>query len=163
VVERRPAAVPKTSSRRLLLSVLGTATGLLSIAGCGEGSGVEVGAPVNVYAGAKVCREARDALPSGPVGSVRVRVVCLEPVVVGGRLDLAAAGANARRAVEDSSSVAYLEAPGSAIPVTRPILEEADLRLIATGSGADGMATVLGLLRSRDGDEAPRESVWEGR
>jgi hypothetical protein len=131
--------------------------------GCGEDSGVDEGAAVNVYAGAKVCREAKDALPPGLVGSVRVRVVCVEPVVVGGRLDLAAAGANARRAVEDSSGVAYLEAPGVAIPVTRPILDEADLRLIATSSGADGMATVLRLLRSRDDDESPRESVWDGR
>jgi hypothetical protein len=130
--------------------------------GCGEDSGVGEGAAVNVYAGAKVCREAKGALPSGPVGSVRVRVVCLEPVVVGGRLDLAAAGANARRAVEDSSSVAYLEAPGAAIPFTRPILDEADLRLLVTSSGAGGMATVLDLLGARSSDESPRESVWDG-
>ncbi len=122
------------------------------------------GASVNVYAGAVLCGEARDALPAGSAGGrVRVRVVCTEPVLAGGRLDLAAAGANARRAVEDSSSVAYLEAPGPAIRVTRPILDEAGLRLIAVSSGADGMATVLDLLRSRDDDEAPRESVWEGR
>ena len=162
MVERRPAAIPKTSSRTLLLSVLGTATGLLSIAGCGETSGVSEGAAVNVYAGAALCGEARDVLPAGRVGSVRVRVVCTDPAFAGGRLDLAAAGANARRAVEDSSSVAYLEAPGPAIAVTRPILEEADLALIVDDSGADAMTKTLSLLRSRDGDESPRESVWEG-
>jgi hypothetical protein len=77
-----------------------------------------------------------------------------------GRLDLAMTGANARRAVEDSRAVAYLEAPGSAISFTRPILDEADLRLIATPSGAEGIATVLRLLDSGGGDESPRESIW---
>jgi hypothetical protein len=165
VVERRPATIPKTSSRRLLLSVLGTAAGLLSIAGCGEDSGVEEGATVNVYAGAALCRDARGAVAEdGAVaGDVRVRVLCTDPVWSGGRLDLAAAGANARRAVEDSSSVAYLEAPGPAIRVTRPILDEAGLALIATSSGAEGMTKVLDLLANRGSDESPRESVWEGR
>ena len=115
-----------------------------------------------VYAGAPVCAEAkRELARSGArAGSVRVRVVCTDPVGAKGGLDLAAAGANARRAVEDSSAVAYLEAPGPAIPVTRPILDEADLRLLATSSGADGIASVLRLLRSGDSDESPRESVW---
>jgi len=84
-------------------------------------------------------------------------------VEVGGKLNLAAAGANGRRAVEDSSAVAYLDAPGPAIPFIRPILDEADLRLITTSSGADGMTTVLYLLSSRDSGESPRESVWGGR
>jgi hypothetical protein len=132
--------------------------------GCGADSGVEEGATVNVYAGAAVCAGAKGALAraGGEAGSVRVRVRCAGPVGAGGKLDLAAAGANARRAVEDSTTVAYLEAPGPAVSFTRPILDEADLRLITTSSGADGMATVLGLLDSRDGDESPRESVWGG-
>ena len=131
--------------------------------GCGADSGVSEGASVTVYAGVALCHEARDAEPADRIGSVRVRVVCMDPVLAGGRLDLAAAGENARRAVEDSSSVAYLESPGASIPFTRPILDEADLALIADSSGADAMATVLRLLRSGDSDESPRESVWEGR
>jgi hypothetical protein len=134
------------------------------LVGCGEGSGVGEGATVNVYAGAAVCAGAKDELARAgeEAGSVGVRVVCTEPVEAKGRLDLAATGADARRAVEDSSSVAYLAAPGPAIAFTRPILDEADLRLIATSSGTDGMATVLRLLDSRGGGESPREAVWNG-
>ena len=79
----------------------------------------------------------------------RVRVTCTEPVEGGGRLDLAAAGANARRAIEDSTAVAYIEAPGPAIPFTRPILDEAEVALIVGRSGASGMATILDASRSR--------------
>jgi hypothetical protein len=71
-----------------------------------------------------------------------------------------AAGANARRTVEDSTAVGYLEAPGAATPFTRPILDEAEVALIVEGSGARGMATVLDALRSRGGAESPREAVW---
>jgi hypothetical protein len=132
------------------------------LAGCGGGSGVEEGATVSVYAGAAVCPGAKDELgrAGDEVGSVRVRVVCTEPVQAGGRLDLAVAGANARRAVEDSTAVGYLEAPGPAIPFTRPILDEAQVALIVAGSGARGMATVLDALRVRGDAESPREAVW---
>jgi hypothetical protein len=118
---------------------------------------------VTVYAGADVCAQAKDELArAGDVaGSVRVRVVCTEPVEAGERLDLAAAGANARRAVEDSTTVGYLEVPGPAIPFTRPILDEAEVALIVDGSGARGLATILDALRSRGGGESPREAVWD--
>jgi hypothetical protein len=123
------------------------------------------GATVNVYAGTAVCPGAKRALAEdGPEAeSVRVRVVCAAPVEPGGRLDLAVAGANARRATEDSSSVAYVEAEGPAVTFIRPILDEADLRLISTSSGAEGLAIVMRLLRSRDNNESPRESVWADR
>jgi hypothetical protein len=162
VVDKRTATPPKTSSRRLLLSVLGGVAVLLPIAGCGEGSGVEKGATVSVYAGAAVCPRAKRELgrAGAEAGAVRVRVVCIEPVETGGRLDLAAAGANARRAVEDSSAVAYLEAPGRAVGFIRPILDEAEIRLLVESSGAEGLATVLDALRSRGTGESPRESVW---
>lgn len=134
----------------------------VAILGCGGGSGVEEGATVSVYAGAAVCSGAKAELAraGNEVESVRVRVVCAEPVEAGGRLDLATAGANGRRAVEDSTAVAYLEAPGDAIPFTRPILDEAQVALIVGGSGARGMATVLDALRSRGDSESPREAVW---
>jgi hypothetical protein len=84
----------------------------------------------------------------------------VDPVLRGRRLDLAATGANARRAVEDSTAVGYLEAPGAAIRFTRPILDEAQIALIVGGSGGRGMATVLDALRSRADAESPREAVW---
>jgi hypothetical protein len=76
---------------------------------------------------------------------------------------LAAAGANARRAVEDSRTVAYLEAPGPATGFIRPILEEPEIALITDSSGAHGLATILDALRLRGGNETPREVLWEGR
>jgi hypothetical protein len=130
--------------------------------GCGEGSGVEEGATVGVYAGAAVCPGAEAALmrAGDEADSVRVRVVCAGPVERGGRLDLAAAGTNARRATEDSSAVAYLEVRDPAVAFIRPILDEAKIAMIVDGSGPRGMATVLDALRSRDGGESPREAVW---
>lgn len=134
----------------------------VSLAGCGESSGVEEGAAVNVYAGATVCAGVKGALSrSAPrVDSVRVRVVCAGPVVRGGRLDLAAAGANARRATEDSSAVAYLEAGSPAVTFIRPILDEAEVALIVDRLGARAMTTTLEALRARRDGESPREAVW---
>ncbi len=147
---------------RRSLVLLTAALPAVALFGCGEGSGVEEGAAVSVYAGAAVCRGAKDELAraGAQVGPVRVRVVCTEPVGAGGRLDLAAAGANARRAIEDSTAVGYLEAPGRAIAVTRPILDEAQVALIVGDSGGRDISTVLDALRERGDGESPREAVW---
>ncbi len=56
--------------------------------------------------------------------------------------------------------MAYLEAPGPAVPFIRPILDEADIRLVTDRSGARAMSTVLDALAARGSDESPRESVW---
>jgi hypothetical protein len=135
---------------------------LVAIFGCGGGGEVEEGAAVVVYAGAGVCAEAKDELGrAGPeIGSVRVAAICTGPVMKNGELDLAAVGANARRAVEDSRTVAYLEAPGRSTRFLRPILEEPEIALIVNGSGADGMSRILDALDSRGSNESPRESVW---
>jgi hypothetical protein len=147
------------------LSVLGGVAVLLSIAGCGSGSGVGEGATVSVYANAPLCAEAKDTLArSGTtVDGVEVRVVCLDDAMRGdGTLDLAAAGANARRATEDSSAVGFIEAPGPVASFTEPILDEAEIALITDRSGADAMTQVLAALDSGSSDEPPRESVWDG-
>ena len=109
-----------------------------------------------------MCSQAKAELArsGAEAGGVRVRVVCTEPVESGERLDLATAGANARRATEDSTAVGYLEAPGPAIPFTRPILDEAEVALIVGSSGGSGIATVLDALRARGDAESPREAVW---
>ncbi len=164
---------PSGASRKAAAGAVAAAgIGLLAMSvGCGGGSEVEEGATVDVYAGAPVCAQAKRRLArSGPeVGSVRIRVVCASPSLgagergPGARLDLAVTGANARRATEDSSAVAYLEAPGRAVAFIRPILDEAEIRLIPDSSGARGLATVMGALDSRSADESPRESLWVGR
>jgi hypothetical protein len=132
---------------------------------CGGGGEVEEGAAVTVYAGASVCAGARMELGRSGArgGDVRVEVFCMPPVGTAGRLDLAATGANARRAVEDSRTVGYLEAPGRSTRFLRPILEEPEIALTVDSSGAHAMSRILDALRSRDSSESPRESVWNAR
>jgi hypothetical protein len=153
---------PKTSSRRLLLSVLGGVTALpLMTVGCGTGSGVSAGAEVSVYVSRPLCADARRELAKhDEAGGVRVRAVCLRGAErAGGRLDLARVGAEARRATEDSASVAFVEPPGPESSYSRPILDQADVALVVDRSGADAIGVVLGALAARGGDESPREAV----
>jgi len=91
-----------------------------------------------------------------------VKAVCLPLVEGHGRLELATVGANARRATEDSTAVAFLEAPGRANAFAEPILETAEIPLIHASSGKAAMAQLLraidragtsGSLRSAVGEE----------
>jgi hypothetical protein len=160
---RKGASVGRSSAAtaRKAAVAAGACVLLLAAAGCGGDEGIEEGATVTVYAGAQVCAQAKDELnrTGSRAGSVRVRVVCTEPVETEGRLDLAATGANARQAVEDTSSVAYLEAPGPATRFIRPILEEANIALLTTSSGASGTATILSAIRAAGSSSGLRESV----
>jgi hypothetical protein len=137
---------------------------LLVFAGCGS-AGVEQGAIVTVYAGAPVCPGAtRELARSGDeAGSVRVQVHCAPASESRGRLDLAGIGAAVRRAVEDSRTVGYLEAPGPANRFAHPILEEAQIALETDRSGSRGMGRILDALDSRGSGESPREAVWAAR
>jgi hypothetical protein len=137
---------------------------LVTLSGCG-GSGVAEGATVTVYAEARACAEAKRALAGAgtEVGSVRVSLICTPDAMDSGRLDLATVGAGARRAVEDSRTVAYIEEPGRANRFSRPILEEPQIALVTDSTGSRSMARILDALRSRNGDETPREAVWAGR
>jgi hypothetical protein len=151
-LSRKAAAIAACS----LLAVVG---------GCGAEEGVGENATVTVYAAATACSRAQAALEreGGRAGALRVGIRCLAPVRRDGRFDLAAVGANARRATEDSTTVAYI---GGTDPVanrfSRPILEEAEIPLIAHRSGAASMAAVLRALRMSDA-ESLRERVSEGR
>ncbi|HET7507026.1 MAG TPA: hypothetical protein VFJ53_01590, partial [Solirubrobacterales bacterium] len=116
--------------RRLQALLFGLCA-LLVAAGCGEG-GAASGATVSVYMAAPLCGQAS----GGRAGDLKVRLVCLAPVERGGKVDLAAAGADARRATEDSTAVAYVEAPGPAADFSRSIVEAADIGWIETDSGA---------------------------
>jgi len=129
--------------------------------GCGE-EGVSSGATLNVYVGASLCAEAKGELArhGAKAGDVEVRVLCLAPVERSGRTDLARIGANARRATEDSSSIAYVEPPGSANRFSRPILEEARIAWTTASSGASAMARVLHAVSEAD-TSSLRASVHE--
>lgn len=124
--------------------------------GCGEG-GASAGAAVSVYAVAPLCSEAKKG--AGRAGDLVVRVVCLPAVEAGGEADLAAAGANARRASEDSTSVAFLEAPGPAARFSQSIVEAAGIAWLETSSGSAAMHRIRGAVEG-DGS-SPREKVLD--
>ena len=131
-----------------VLVVLGV---LLVLQGCGEGEGVADDATVSVYVAAPLCPDAKVE----PAGEVRVRFVCLDPVERGGRLDLAQVGANARRATEDSASVAYVERAGAAARFSRPIVESAGVAYLVDRSGE----TIPRVLKTIETTGGAREDV----
>jgi hypothetical protein len=140
-----------------LLALVGAAT---AAGGCGEGDGVAAGATVHVYVGAPLCAQARRELEQagGKAGDVEVRAVCLGESRRGGRLDLAAVGADARRATEDSTSVAFLEADGPGARFAQTIVEEAGIAWVETRSGEAAMHRVLEAIDAA-GSGSLRDSV----
>ncbi len=151
----RPSrALPKV----LLLATVGVL--LVAGVGCGEESGVARGAEVTVYVEAPLCAGAEQELAreGGRAGDLRVRAVCLEGTGQGKQLDLATVGANARRATEDSSTIAYLEPPVTP-SFSRPIVEAASIAVIRTSSGKAAMARLLDAIRAADDSSSLRDQV----
>jgi len=135
---------------------------LAAVVGCG-GEGVEGGATVTAYVAAPLCADAkRELISSGnQAGDLDVRAVCLPSSRDGKKLELSKVGANARRATEDSTTVAYLEAPDPrAARFTHPILESAEIPWISNSSGQKAMARLLALL-AEAGSGSVRESIRE--
>jgi hypothetical protein len=127
-----------------LLAAVAVAASLAG--GCGGGEGAAEGATVTVYTAARACPGAKRALAEagGRAGSLRVRVRCLPEVRHGGRIELATVGANARRASEDSTAVAYIgEAEPAATRFSETILEEATIAQLPGTPGATAMREVL--------------------
>jgi hypothetical protein len=129
---------------------------VFALGGCGEG-GAQSGATVSVYVAAALCKEARQS--RGEAGELKIRTVCLPPAEKEGRIDLAVAGANARRVTEDSASVALLEAPGPAAQFSQPIVEAADIAWVETSSGTAAMRRVLIGLEKES--STPRQAVLD--
>jgi hypothetical protein len=127
--------------------------------GC-SGEGVSKGATVNAYVGAPLCAAAKGELAKqgSSAGDVKLGVICLAPATHGGRLDLATIGANARRATEDSSAIAFVEAPGPANRFSRTILEEAGIAWTTATSGASAVQQVLNAV-SEAGSGSLRDKV----
>lgn len=130
------------------------------LGGCGGGT--SSGATVSVYVGSGLCPAAKRVLAGrgGEAGDLRVRVSCLAPVREGGRADLAGAGSNARRATEDSASVAFLESPGPATRFSRTIVEAAGIAWIEGVSGAAEMKRILAAI-GEAGSGSVRDAVRE--
>lgn len=125
----------------------------IGVAGCGSGAGVSGDATVTAYVEAPLCAAAKQELAGrgGRAGELRVQAICLPPMANDKKLNLATLGANARRATEDSTSVAYLEAPDPrAARFTHPILETAEVPWISQASGAAAMSHLLKLIESAD-------------
>lgn len=146
--------------RPLCIAFAAAALGAVG-AGCGEG-GASSGATVSVYVAAPLCKGAEQQLrrEAGAVEDLHVQTVCLPSIDRGSGVDLAQAGANARRAAEDSTTVAYLEVPGRAARFSQAIVESADIAWTAARSGSSAMRRVLHAL-ARGDEGSPRETVRE--
>jgi hypothetical protein len=177
---RRATGTPSQNERRKpLLSVMGGGArrswvlskafaavagfSLLAIAGCGGGEGVAKDATVTAYVEAPLCGGAKQELKSqsGRAGELRVQAVCLPSARSQAKLNLATLGANARRATEDSTTVAYLEASDpAAARFIHPILETAEVPWIAGSLGRDTMSRLLELIAA-SGSGSLRQSLRE--
>ena len=145
--------------RRLQLPCLAIcAVAAAAFGGCGE-EGAANGATVSVYVAGSLCKEAQRqvAAVGAMAGNLEVRVACLP--APGSEGSLAAAGANARRATEDSASVAYLEAPGPTAEFSHSIVEAAGIAWLRTSSGSATMRRILAALAGDD--SSPRRAVLD--
>ncbi len=118
---------------------------------------------MTAYVEAPLCVSAKRELAEhdGRAGDLRVRAICLPPAADAKKLSLATLGANARRATEDSTTVAYLEASDPrASRFTHPILETAEVPWISEDSGAAAMSRLLELIESADSGSL-REQLGE--
>lgn len=146
---------------------------VMLVSGCGE-EGAEAGATVRIYVsaplhgaegaeGRRLCAGAREeASQSGDkVGDLKLEVICLDAAGKAGRWRLAQVGANARRATEDSTAVAYVGEPDPrARKQSRPIVAAAEIAEIGGVSGEEAVAAVVEAIR--DGDEGhPRDAVFQ--
>lgn len=142
------------------------------VAGCGE-DGAEEGARLNVYvsaplrgdeaaAGRSLCAEAQEAARgAGSPGGFELRVVCLDAAGPQGRWTLARVGANARRATEDSTTVAYLGEPSQAARrQSQPIVEAAGIAALGGLSGRAAVAKVAAAIEDDDSDD-PRRAAFD--
>lgn len=134
----------------------------LFVAGCGS-SGVSRDATLTAYVEAPLCAAAKQELAKhgGRAGDLRVQAICLPSPREAKKLSLATLGANARRATEDSTAVAYLEAPDpKASRFVHPILETAEVPWISASSGSAAMSRLLTLIPDASSGSL-RESLRE--
>ena len=127
---------------------------------------VYVSAPLRgaeAAAGKRLCEGARAeaARAGGEVEDLELEVVCLDAAGEDGRWTLAQVGANARRATEDSTTVAYVGEPDPrAREQSRPIVEAAEIAELGGVSGEEAVASVIAAIRDGDASE-PREAVFK--
>jgi branched-chain amino acid transport system substrate-binding protein len=141
------------------------------VSGCGE-EGAAEGAALTVYVsaplrgaeaeqGRRLCDEAREQAAQGRgEGDYELRVICLD-ASAGGGWTLAKVGSNARRATEDSTTVAYIGEPDRAARrQSRPIVEAADIAELGGISGRQAITQIAFALRDDDSND-PRAAVYD--
>lgn len=117
---------------------------------------------LSVYVSQPLCAEAKEGLDrrGGRAGDYRLRAICVDDTGRTSSGRLAAIGAAARRATEDSATIAYL---GTLDPVavsfSVPILEAADITRISARSGERAVARLLRALRRAEGSGSLREAL----
>jgi ABC-type branched-subunit amino acid transport system substrate-binding protein len=123
---------------------------LLILPGCGGDDGGDEGGTVSVFVGVPLTGEraeegravvagARDAVADadGRAGEFEVRAFYLDDTGGSGRWNMAAAGAVARRAVEDASAVGFIgNLDSGATRISLPITNQAGLVQVSPGSTA---------------------------
>lgn len=140
--------------------------------GCGE-EGAAEGAKVTVYVsapmqgakatgGKRLCAEAREQAAQGKGDAdLKLRVICLKASGPSGGWSLAQVGANARRATEDSTAIAYVGEPeAKARRQSGPILEAAEIAQLDGVSGRQAIAQVQAALDDGDASD-PRAAVFD--
>jgi hypothetical protein len=137
----------------------------VGVVGCGEEGGAGDDATVTVYVsapGRALCDEAREQASQGKGGEEpKLRVVCLDAAGPDGEWTLAQVGANARRATEDSTAIAYVGEPARAARrQSQPILEAAGIATFGAASGREAVAEVRAALQETDGGD-PRKAVLD--
>jgi hypothetical protein len=157
---------------RALALLLASALGALLI-GCGGSSGVSSGATLSVYLslplhgrraaqGRAACATARSELArsGGRAGPLRIRMTCLDDTAGGASWSLAAVGANARLAAENSATIAYIgELDPAASRFSHPILEAAGIVQIPAARAGPAMLRLLKAIRTSVGAEDLRGAV----
>jgi branched-chain amino acid transport system substrate-binding protein len=151
----------------LLLAVLA-----VGVASCGEDGGAAEDATLTVYlsaplrgaegaAGRRLCDEAREQAAQGRGRAQKLRVVCLDAAGSNGRWTLAKVGSNARRATEDSTTVAYIGEPDQqARRQSQPIVDAAGIAEVGGLPGRQAISQIQTALRESDSDD-PRDAVFD--
>ena len=132
------------------------------VAGCGEEEGVADGASVTAYVEQPLCdKGAYVAVVQNESGDgIGLKFVCLPSArgaglsqgVGGGRqVDLATAGANARRATEDATAVVYIAPDDPGVGrFTHPILEAAGIGWLTAETRREAIGRLSKLLFEAD-------------
>lgn len=137
-------------ARRVVVLALFACALTAGALGCGGEEGVAADATVTAYVEAPLCEGA--GKQSGVTSNgVRIRFVCLPDPHGAGGVELATVGANARRAVEDSAAIAFVEALDPKVNrFSHPILAAAGVGWFTAASREEGMLRLLEAVAEAD-------------